>query len=77
MSRASPGVGGDLTTAVDARLDEIAAQVRGLATVLRDALDMVVEGELDVSALAEYRATAETLIAAWDLEREILRRRPR
>jgi hypothetical protein len=59
------------------RLDEIAGQVRNVATVLKAALDKAAAGKLAADELEAVRKTAERLIAAWELEAGLLRRRPR
>jgi hypothetical protein len=59
------------------RLDEIAGQVRNVATVLKAALDKAAAGKLAAGELDAVRKTAETLIAAWELEADLLCRRPR
>jgi hypothetical protein len=62
---------------VDARLDEIAEQLQSVASALRDPLDRVVAGEITTGQLDSFRSAADTLVHAWELEADLLRRRPR
>jgi predicted transcriptional regulator len=77
MARNTPPVDVNLTTDVDARLDEIAEQLQSVASALRDALDRVVAGEITTDQLDSFRSAADTLVHAWELEADLLRRRPR
>jgi predicted transcriptional regulator len=77
MARNNPPGDVNLTTDVDARLDEIAEQLQSVASALRDALDRVVAGEITTEQLDSFRSAADTLVHAWELEADLLRRRPR
>ena len=48
-----------------------------MATVLKAALDKAAAGKLAAGELDAVRKTAQTLIAAWELEADLMRRRPR
>jgi hypothetical protein len=77
MARNNPPIDVDLSTDVNARLDEIAGQLQSVASALRDALDRVVAGEITTGQLDSFRSAADTLVHAWELEADLLRRRPR
>jgi hypothetical protein len=77
MTRNNPPVEKDLATETNARLDEIARQLQSVATALRAALDRVVSGEIPTEQLDTFRSAADTLVHAWELEADLLRRRPR
>ena len=77
MTRNNPPVDRNLTTDVDVRLDEIAGQLQSVATALRAALDRVGSGEITTEQLDSFRSAADTLVHAWELEADLLRRRPR
>lgn len=67
----------DLTTEVDERLDQITRQVRNVADTLRDSIEAVGSGDMPVDHLGPLQRAAETLVHAWELEADLLRRRPR
>jgi hypothetical protein len=77
MTRNNPPVERNLKSDVDARLDEIAGQLQSVATALRGALDRVVSGEITTEQLDSFRSAADTLVHTWELEADVLRRRPR
>jgi hypothetical protein len=77
MTRPTPKVDLNLSTDVDARLDEIAGQLQSVGAVLRGALDRLVQGEITTEQLDSFRSAADTLVHAWELEADLLRRRPR
>ena len=78
MTRNNAPVDRNLKTDVDARLDEIAGQLQSVATALRGALDRVVSGEITTEQLDSFRSAADTLLVhTWELEADLLRRRPR
>ena len=77
MARNNPPVDVNLTTDVDARLDEIAGQPQSVASALRGALEKVAQGEITTEQLDSFRSAADTIVHAWELEADLLRRRPR
>jgi hypothetical protein len=77
MARNNPPVDVNLATDVDSRLDEIAVQLQSVAAALRDALDKVAKGEITAEHLDSFRSAADTLVHAWELEADLLQRRPR
>jgi hypothetical protein len=78
MTRPTPKVDLNLSTDVDARLDEIAGQLQSVGAALRGALDRLVQGEITTEQLDSFRSAADTLLVhAWELEADLLRRRPR
>lgn len=78
MTRPTPKVDLNLSTDVDARLDEIAGQLQSVGAALRGALDRLVQGEITTGQLDSFRSAADTLLVhAWELEADLLRRRPR
>ncbi len=78
MTRPTPKVDLNLSTDVDARLNEIAGQLQSVGAALRGALDRLVQGEITTEQLDSFRSAADTLLVhAWELEADLLRRRPR
>lgn len=78
MTRPTPKVDLNLSTDVDERLDEIAGQLQSVGAALRGALDRLVQGEITTEQLDSFRSAADTLLVhAWELEADLLRRRPR
>ncbi len=60
-----------------ARLDEIAEQTRIVAAALQERVIAFTKGEISLEALEGIRQAVEVLVHAWELEADLLRRRPR